>query len=427
MDVKIKGGQILRGEIYPSGMKNSAVALIPASILFDEPIVLENVPEISDVERLLKILINMGSRVNWDREAKILEIDNKNIKFTRLGKEDLGNMRGTSLFWGPMLVRFRKVIFDELPGGCTLGFRTLDPHYQAFRDLGVRVKQTYRSVAMDASRARANEIWLSELSPTATENALLLAVGLSGETKIIGASSELQVQDLCNFLISAGAKIKGVGSNILVVEGGHRLRGVRHKILSDHLEVATFLAIGAATGGEVVVHDSLPEFFKPIANVFLRFGVDIKYDGEKAKVSREKIVIDTGERGILTVKAQPWPALPVDILPLFIPLALAAKEGQVLFHNWMYESGLFWTSELTKLGANIIIADPHRVVVIAGRRLRGATLEAPYIIRATVAMVMAAMIAEGESIILNADTLYRGHPHFSENLRNLGAEIEEIQ
>lgn len=427
MNIRVYGQQTLSGEVHPSGSKNSAVALIPSTILFEDEVVFENVPEITDVERLLSILQKMGSIISWNRQEKLLKINNSKISFLNLGREDLGNMRGTSLLWGAMLARFKKVIFNELPGGCTLGFRTLDPHYSAFRDLGVKVRDEPHKVGMDASKAKAATVWLSEMSPTATENAIMLATSIKGKTRLIGAASEPQVQELCNFLIGCGAKIYGLGSNILEIEGGHKLTPKKYRLLSDHYEISTFLALGAATGGEIVVHDAVSGLFTPVERVFSKFGVKIEYRDSSAVVkANQEIKILADQRGLLVVKAQPWPALPVDILPLFIPLALVAKKGQVLFHNWMYEAGLFWTTELQKLGANVIISDPHRVVVIAGNKLRGATLEAPYIIRAVVAMVMSAMVAKGESLILNADALYRGHPHFSENLRKLGARIEEV-
>lgn len=429
MNIKVKGGQILSGEITPSGSKNSAVALIPATILFQEKVILENIPEITDVSRLVAILTKLGSKIDWNKEEKTLEVDNSQISFEDLDREDLGNMKGTSLLWGPMLARFKKVSFKNLPGGCTLGFRTLDPHYQAFSELGVEIRKDHCSVEMNAENAHSGTIWLSEMSPTATENVIMLAIGLSGKTRIYGAASEPQVQDLCNFLNKCGAKISGVGSNLLEIEGGQDLTPVKHKLLSDHYEIATFLALGALTGGEIRVKDAMPELFSPIASIFEKFGIKIKYDGDTAYVEAgQKIHIrNSDNRGILTIKAQPWPALPVDTLPLFIPLALAAEEGQVLFHNWMYEAGLFWSSELQKLGADIVMCDPHRVLVVSGKKLHGGTIEAPYIIRAVVALVMTAMIAEGETLILNADSLYRGHPNFSANLQKLGALIEEVQ
>ncbi len=335
-------------------------------------------------------------------------------------------MKGTSLLWGPMLARFKKVLFSQLPGGCTLGVRPLGPQFDSFKDLGVKVNNGNRQASMDATEAHSSEVWLPEMSPTITENIVMLATGLKGKTKIVGAASEPQVQDLCNFLLVCGAKITGIGSSIIEVEGGYSLTPKKHTILSDHYEIATFIAMAVATGGELKVKNAIPEMFKHINYIFNKFGVEIEYKGTTALVrKKQKITIKTSDTPTLIVRAQPWPSLPVDLLPIFIPLALAADHGQVLFHNWMYESGLFWTSELQKLGANIIMCDPHRVIINAGKKLNGAKLEAPYIIRAVVSMVMAAMIADGESEILNADALYRGHPHFSENLKRLGGKIEE--
>ncbi|MGD8744360.1 MAG: UDP-N-acetylglucosamine 1-carboxyvinyltransferase [Candidatus Woesebacteria bacterium] len=429
MDIKVKGGQVLSGEINPSGSKNSAVALIPATAMFEGEVVLDNIPDITDVGNVLDLMESMGSKVDWQKRKKRLVIDNSSLSPKKLKGERIKSMKGTSLLWGPLLARFKRVAFEDLPHGCTLGFRTLSPHYKAFKDLGVKVKETRDHVSMDARGAEAAEIWLIEMSPTATENAVMLACSLKGKTKIVGAASEPQVQDLCNFLVKCGAKIEGIGSNVLVVHGGRELKSKPHKLLSDHYEIATFLALGAATKGEVRVNNALPGLLIPIVNTFAKFGVEVKFEGDTAVVEKnQKIrIVSEEERGTLFVKAQPWPALPVDTLPLFIPLALAAKTGQVVFHNWMYEAGLFWMTELQKLGANIIINDPHRATVIAGNKLKGAQMEAPYIIRAVVAMVMTAMIAEGETEILNADALYRGHPDFSKNLKKLGADIQEVK
>jgi len=420
---------VLSGEIYPSGSKNSAVALIPSTLLFDKEAVLENIPSITDVERMVLILKSLGSKIEWDKQKKTMRINNSNVSFGNLSKRDLGNLKGTALLWGPMLARFGRVDFRDLPGGCTLGLRPLDTHYSAFKDLGVRVTEEDNCVVMDTSKAKAQEIWLNEMSVTATENVVTLATALEGKTRIIGAASEPQVQDLCEYLIKCGASISGVGSSVLEVDGGKNLTPRTHKLLSDHYEIITFLALGASTNGNVKVHNALPGKIQNIVNTFNMFGLRIDYDGDTALVtSGQEISIKEFSKGrALNIKARPWPGLPVDTLPLFIPLALAAKKGQALFHNWMYESGLFWTSELNKLGANIIMGDPHRVIVTAGNVLHGATLEAPYIIRAVVAMVMSAMIAKGESMILDADALYRGHPDFAENLKKLGAEIEVIQ
>lgn len=425
MNIKVKGGQVLSGEIFPSGSKNSAVALIPASILIEGEVILENTPEITDVKRLIEIMEKLGSKVTWDKDNKKLHLDNSDLSLQRLNRADLGNMKGTSLLWGPLLARFKKVIFDDLPGGCTLGARPLHPQYDAFAGLGVDIAETQSGVNMDSYKAKAGEVWLTEMSPTVTENMVMLATAIRGKTRIVGAASEPQVQDVCNFLIAAGAKITGVGSSILEIEGGHKLKPVSYKMLSDHYEVGTFIALFAATGGEGKIHDANPELMPIIKHEFAKFGIKISYQGSTAIVRKHQKIVLAEPCKTTIVRGQPWPALPVDMLPLFIPLALQAKEGQVLFHNWMYESGMFWTSELQKLGANVVMCDPHRVIVTGGNKLQGATLEAPYIIRAVVSLVMVAMLAEGESTILNADALYRGHPHFAENLRKLGAVIEE--
>lgn len=429
MDILVEGGQVLSGEIVPSGSKNSAVALIPASLLFDNEITLENIPNIVDVEKYISILKLFGSKISWDKDQKTLKIDNGNISLRDVDKESLGTMRGSSLLWGPLLARFRQFEFGRRPGGCNLGFRTLSAHYAAFSDLGVDVAESVFGIKMNVNAAKGKEIWLTEMSPTATENVVMLATQLKGVTKIYNAASEPQVQDLCNFLVNSGAKIQGIGSNLITVEGGLELFPKSYALLPDHYEIATFLALGAVTGGKVKVRNAMPDMFVHIRKVFSKFGINIFYEGDTAVVeSNQKVTIKPDEANhILTIKAHPWPGLPVDILPLFIPMALAAKSGQVLFHNWMYDAGLFWSSELTKLGANIVMSDPHRVVVVSGNKLRGAIMDAPYIIRSVVAMIMAAMVASGESTIRNADALYRGHPHFSENLKKLGAKVREVK
>lgn len=425
MDLIVKGGQTLSGTITPSGSKNAAVALIPASLLFDKPVTFTNVPEITDVTRLTNVLKALGSKIEWNKEQKTLVIDNSNVNEKGLGKDELGNMRGTALLWGPMLARFGRVEFAELPGGCTLGARPLNPHYEAFERMGVKVDATDLSTKMNAAHAKASDFWLTEMSPTVTENVIMLAVTIDGVTRVTGAASEPNVQDLCNFLNACGADIRGVGSSIIEIHGGRPLSPVEHRVITDHYEIATFLALGAGTGGEIIVKDALPHHFSHIDYVFSQFGVNIEYEDGAAIVRKDQKLKIKETNGMLTVKAQPWPGLPVDMLPMFMPLALMAPEGMALFHNWMYESGLFWTSELQKFGASVLLCDPHRVLLNGGKKLYGAEIEAPYIIRAVVSLMMTAMCAEGESVILNADAMHRGHPNFVENLRALGADIKE--
>ncbi len=422
MNIRIKGGNKLTGEITPSGSKNSVVALIPATLLFDSPITLSNVPDITDVARLVEILTKMGSKMTWDKKLKTLNIDNKDVFFNKADVGQEKGIRGTTLLWGPMLARFGRATSEEQPAGCTLGARPIDPHYQAFMDLGVIMN----GYDMDAKNAKAGNIWLLEASPTATENAIMLAVKLPGTTNINHAACEPHVQDLCNFLNNCGADISGIGSNVITINGGKPLTAKDYRVISDIYEVGTFLALGALTGGEIKVNDALPQHSTAINREFAKFGIEIKFNGDVATVSSNQKITITKTKSPMIVRAQPWPALPVDMLPLFIPLALAAPTGQTMFHNWMYESGLYWTTELIKLGANVVMCDPHRVLVISGNKLKGAKMDAPYIIRATISMVMSAMIAEGESIITSADSILRAHPDFVENLKKLGAEIEEV-
>lgn len=428
MNIRVQGGQVLSGEITPSGRKNSIVALIPASLLFKTPVTFTNVPDITDVARLNQILTSLGSKIDWNKQTNTLIIDNSDVKFDPIETKDVNTtkgIRGTTLLWGPLLARFGKAVSSEQPAGCTLGARPIDAHYQAFIDLGVTVTTHNAQIILDAQNAKAGHAWLLEASPTATENAITFAVNLPGTTTISHAASEPNVQQLCEWLNACGAKISGIGSSVITIEGGHPLTPTPCHVMPDLEEITTFLALGAVTGGNVKVHDVPVQFMTAINREFAKFGIEIKYDGNTAIVTNQKPQIGK-TKSALIVRAQPWPALPVDMLPLFIPLALASSSGQVLFHNWMYEAGLYWTTELLKLGANLTVCDPHRVMVTGGNRLTGATLDAPYIIRAAISLVMSAMIAEGETTILNADSIHRGHPNFVANLRSLGAKIEEF-
>lgn len=429
MNLKVAGGQTLQGEITPSGSKNAIMAILPATLLFREPLILKNIPDITDVTRLIEILTSLGSKIVWDKSAQTLTVDNSHVAFNPITTSDISStkgIRGTTLLWGPMLARFGKAESHEQPAGCTLGARPIDAHYQAFTDLGVTVNTDYNHVTMDAKNAHAAPLWLIETSVTATENAIMLASSLTGTTTITDAATEPHVQDLCNFLKRAGAKITGIGSSVITIVGGHPLHSLEYSIIPDLYEIGTFLSLGALTGGEIKIQNALPQFTTAINRKFSKFGIHVAYQDTTAIITAGQKPILAKSTSPLIVRAQPWPALPVDMLPLFIPLALAAPSGQVMFHNWMYESGLFWTSEFIKMGANIVMCDPHRVLTTGGNKLTGAVLDAPYIIRAVVSMVMTAMIAEGVTIINNADSIHRGHPNFVANLKRLGAKIEEF-
>lgn len=428
MDVRIRGGKILQGEITPSGSKNSAMAILPASILIEGKVELDNVPAITDVEKIVGVLQRLGAKIEWDKEHRRMVIDNSDLTYTVFRHEDIGNMKGIAMFWGAMLTRFGKVVFEELPGGCTLGARPLDAHFLVFKDLGVKIAIDDNGVSMSADDVVAREVWLEEMSPTATANALMLAASIDGQTTIVGAAAEPSVQDLCNFLVGAGLKIEGIGSSKLVVVGGSRLSETKHRIFSDHIEIATYIALGACQSASLKILDAMPHNFVHIGRQFEKFGVTLEYVGQTCELKMNNgPILREGLRKTTVIRAQPWPGLPVDTLPLFIPLALACKEGTVMFHNWMYESALFWTGELASFGGNVVLCDPHRVIVTGGNHLHGAEVTAPYIIRAAVSLMMTALLAEGESVIRNIDPVFRGHPTMLETLTNLGADISLIR
>src|SRR3989344_2728031 len=325
MQVKIQGGTKLTGEITPSGRKNSIVTLIPASLLFDQPVTLKNVPDITDVDRLIEIMTSLGSKITRDKARNSLTLDNSHPRFDPIETKDVKStkgIRGTTLLWGPMLARFGRTESSEQPPGCTLGARPLDTHFQAFLDLGVKVTTKNNHIHMDASRSAAGPVWLLETSPTATENVIAFATKLPGVTTITNAASEPNVQDLCNFLNACGAKISGIGSSVLTIDGGQPLTPTEHTVISDHYEIGTFLALGGLTGGCIKVHSALPEHFITINREFAKFGIAISYTGDTAVIDCDQHPVITRTTTPMIVRAQPWPALPADMLPAFIPLAL---------------------------------------------------------------------------------------------------------
>ena len=432
MDIVVVGGQCLSGELTPSGAKNAAVALIPASLLCEGEVIFTNVPSITDVERQVALLRRLGSTVEWDKSQHVLRLnhagfDPSGLEVLDLADLRLESMRGTALFWGPIVARFGKVVFRTAPIGCALGERSLEAHFDVLRTMGVSVLVDDNGITLESRESREQVTsWMIEMSPTATENALMFAVGKTGTTVLINAASEPNVQDLCHFLIKAGAQIEGVGSNRLTIRGGRRLAGVTHRILSDHYEIVTFLTMAAITGGGLRIHDALPEHFGHIRYVLEQFGIECGYEGDLLVLPSEQKLRIRSTDARLTIKCMPWPGFPVDMLPLLVPLALAVPHGQVLIHNWMYEHGLEWVGQLGIMGADIVSGGAHRVLINGGRPLRGAELVAPNIIRAVIAMVMAGMIASGKTRIHHADPMNRGHPHFISNLKRLGGQVEVV-
>jgi UDP-N-acetylglucosamine 1-carboxyvinyltransferase len=425
-DLIIHGGRPLSGTITPSGNKNSVLPILCASLLTDAPVTLRNVPNITDVEKLVTFFAEQGSKVAWDRAAGTVTLNHSGFDARRLNGELPAGMRSSVLLFAPLLHRMKKLSLPTSAKGCSLGIRELDPHLEILEQLGARITRGQDLKLSLAGRFRGARHWPDYMSVTATENFVMAAVLAEGESVLLNAASEPHVQDVCAVLAAMGAKIDGLGTSQLTVTGVKALKGGTFTINTDHHEVVTFLALGAITGGEVRVRHSLPHHFDLINRSFAKLGVKVEYDGDTAFVrKKQKLVVSEPFTSNLLpkIEAAPWPYFPVDLLPCMIALSVRAA-GTVMFWNKVYEGGFTWMSELSKFGAHVVVSDPHRITVFGDRPLRPTTVEAPYIIRAAVALYMVAASIPGKSVVKNADTIRRAHPKFVENLRSLGAEVE---
>ena len=425
-DLIIHGGKPLSGTITPSGNKNSALPILCATLLTDAKVTLRNVPHITDVEKLVNFFTEQGSRIAWDRGAGRMDLDHADFDAGRLNGELPAGMRSAVLLFAPLLQRMKKISLPTNAKGCSLGIRELDPHLEILEKLGAKVSHNGDLKLSLKGRFQGARHWPDYMSVTATENFVMAAVLAEGKSVLLNAASEPHVQDLCAVLAGMGAKIDGLGTSQLTVTGVKSLKGGAFTINSDHHEVVTFLALGAITGGEVRVKHSLPHHFDLINRSFAKLGVQIEYEGDTAIVRQNQklVVSEPFTSNLLTkIEAAPWPYFPVDLLPCMIALAVRA-EGTVMFWNKVYEGGFTWMSELSKFGAHIVVSDPHRITVFGAKPLRPSVVEAPYIIRAAVALFMVAASIPGRSVVQHADTIKRAHPNFAENLRSLGAKVE---
>ena len=424
----VRGGNVLSGEITPAGNKNSALPILCASLLTNEDVIIRNMPDLTDVNKLIELMESMGSKIEWDKENCVLKINNSNFK-NEFDEEGFSmGMRGAVLLLGPLATRMSKIEVRKEIGGCSLGIRELDPHIEVLQGLGAKVYDE-ATLKIDVSNGlEGGFLWQDYMSVTTTENFAMAASKAEGTSTMVNAASEPHVQDLCNFLVAMGAKIEGIGSSTLKITGVKELHGTDFTISSDHHEITTLLALGAMTGGEVRVNRAEPEHFPLIVKAFKKFGVDIEYEGETAIVKPvEKLVIEEPytKNMLQKIEAAPWPYFPVDLMPLMIALAVKS-EGNIMFWNKLYEGGLFWIPEMMKFGAHIVMCDPFRIIVFGDKPLKPATVDSPNIIRATVALMMVALTIKGESIIRNADSIKRAHPNFVENLQKLGADISWV-
>ena len=425
-DLIVNGGKPLSGTVIPSGNKNSALPIVCATLLTDEPVHLKNVPAITDLDKIVAFMTSQGSKVQWDKAAGEMHLDHRGFRAEPESYELPQDMRSTVLLYPGLLRRRRKITVSANATGCSLGVREIDPHLEVFSKLGATIHVGEPLDIAVPNGFRGQRHWCDYMSVTVTENFLMAAALAEGESTLINAASEPHVQDLSAFLVAMGAKIEGIGTSMLRVQGVKELHGCTASIATDYHEVVTFLALGAITGGEVRVEKSLPQHFDLIVRAFAKLGVVIEHEGDTAIVRRgQTLVIESPYTSNLLpkIEAAPWPYFSVDLLPLMVALSTRAK-GTIHFWNKVYENGFSWIPELAKFGAHALVSDPHRIVVFGDRPLRPTVVDAPYIIRATIALYMVAASIPGRSVVKNADTIRRAHPRFIENLRALGAEVE---
>jgi UDP-N-acetylglucosamine 1-carboxyvinyltransferase len=421
----IQGGSPLSGEITPAGNKNAALPILAACLLTEEELVLRNVPRISDTETQLELLEGLGVKVAWSGENEVrLRADS--VTATVLDEELASLIRASFLLAGPLLARFGEVRMPP-PGGDFIGRRRLDPHLDAFRDLGARVEgERWLQIGAPSEGLKPCRIFMDEPSVMGTENALLAAALTPGPTTIGNAACEPHVQDLARLLVKMGAKVDGIGSNVMTVHGRDRLGGAEHAIRPDHIEVASFMALAAATGGELRVREAEPDDVLAIRRHFRRVGLNSRVDGNDVLVPPEQrleIQDDLGD-AIPKIDDGPWPAFPADLTSIALALSTQAR-GTVLIFEKMFENRLFFVDKLVAMGARITLCDPHRAIVSGPSRLHGARLESPDI-RAGMAMLIAALAAEGTSEIGNIAQIDRGYERIDLRLRELGAQIDRV-
>jgi UDP-N-acetylglucosamine 1-carboxyvinyltransferase len=417
----IEGGSPLSGTVRAAGNKNGALPILAATILASEPVTLENVPRIRDVETMVELLAHTGADAEWTGRNEV-RVDAANVNTWELDPELCREIRASFLLAGPLLARFGRATVPP-PGGDVIGRRRLDTHIHAFAELGVDVTVN-SAYEMRTDGLKGTRMYLDEASVMGTENAVMASVLADGETVVGHAACEPHIQDLCRFLVSLGARIEGVGSNVLRIAGVEQLGGGPYRIGPDHIEVASFAGLAAVTGGEVTVEDVRPDDLISIVPAFRKLGIELRVDDATLTVpAGQDLYIEDDLGGqIPKIESGIWPAFPADLTSIAVTVATQAR-GTVLVFEKMFESRLFFVDKLVSMGARIILCDPHRVVVTGPTRLLGERLESPDI-RAGMAMVIAALSAEGRSTIGNIGQIDRGYERIDERLRGLGARIE---
>ncbi|MFO7168873.1 MAG: UDP-N-acetylglucosamine 1-carboxyvinyltransferase [Chloroflexota bacterium] len=421
----IEGGRSLHGSITPAGNKNAALPLLAAALLTDQPITLHNMPMITDVATKLAMMQRLGVSVerkgdhSWELRADHINGNHPDQALAR-------KIRTSILLAGPLLARRGHVILPR-PGGDQIGRRRLDTHFQALRELGASIEITPTTYEMRADRLRGADIFLDEMSVTGTEQAILGAVLAEGTTTIANAASEPHIQELCRCLNAMGARIEGIGTNLLTIEGVTSLGGVEHTIGPDYMEVVSFIGLAAVTGSELRIVGARPREHRMSRIAFQKLGVTWRDEGEDIVVpAQQELTVQSDAHGAIPkIDSAPWPGFNTDLLITALVVATQAR-GTVLIHEKMFENRLVFVDRLIAMGARIILCDPHRAVVVGPSRLYGEHLSSPDI-RAGMALLIAALCAEGRSVIDNIGQIDRGYERIDERLRALGAHIERVR
>jgi UDP-N-acetylglucosamine 1-carboxyvinyltransferase len=417
----VEGGRPLRGRIRPAGNKNAALPCLAATLLAAEPVVLGNVPRIRDVETLAEIIASLGAEVRWTGPNTVT-VDAAGVRVGRVDRGMAARIRASLLLAGPLLARFGEVRLPP-PGGDVIGRRRLDTHFLAFEALGasVALEGDFR---IQAKRLVGRDIFLDEPSVTGTENAVMAATRAAGTTVFRNAAAEPHVQDLCHLLNAMGARISGIGTGHLTVEGVERLGGARFRIGADHIEAGSFIGLAAVTGSDVVIEGAPLEHLDSTLLGFRRLGVECTSEGADLRVhgDRDHVIRQDAFGAVPKIDDGPWPQFPADLTSIALVTATRCR-GTILVHEKMFESRMFFTDKLVSMGARIILCDPHRAVVVGPSELRGSTVESPDI-RAGMALLIAALGARGRSTIHNIGQIERGYERIDDRLRGLGARIE---
>jgi len=414
----INGGKPLKGEIEVRGAKNAAFPILAASLLTTEVCEISNLPLIEDVFRMLEIMKSMGSQISW-LGKRTIRVENKHLDPSKVREDLVGLLRGSVLFLGPLLARFGTVNFPR-PGGCVIGARPIDTHLDGFAQLGVKIAKNGRKYIFKKSQAKSGRVVLNEFSVTATENLILFTSSLPGRTIIKIADGDYQVRELAKFLNKMGAKVNGAGTHEIIIEGRFKLKGVRHRLISDPVEAGTFILIAAAARGNVLVKNVEVDFLELPLKKLKDFGVPYQIIGRNAVK-----VMPWRHLKIDKIQSLPYPGIPSDLQSAFGVLATQAR-GPTLIHDPLYEGRLKYLEELNKMGAKIYFSDPHRAIINGPTRLLGREIDS-FDLRGGAALIMAGLIAKGKTIINNIYQVDRGYERIEERLQKLGADITRVK